>query len=342
MRHRGHEQLFSTWRARRDEASFRALCERHAPVVHAACMRLDSPDADEAAQAVFIVLAQRPEAVGDPTRLVGWLLGTARRVVANQKRGEERRRRHEQEAAMEHARQRAEEADPAWAAARPLLDEALASLSAARREAMVRFFLEGRSQAVVAGELGCSVNAVKSRVHESLALLRSWFARRGVTLGLTALATGLTSEASAANPALVIACTKAGLAPTAAPAAAALAKGVAPVMTLSLTTATTAAAIVLGSSLVAAMVVGNDRKPANHGDRIGPAITAQERDYKREPAADDVFSGYRYTQITAATGLSEDAASDADQDCSNEHHHTCEGPPKAYPLEEAPTKQHEE
>lgn len=262
MRHRGHAQLFTTWLARRDEASFRALCERHASVVYSACVRLGAPDADEAAQAVFIVLAQRPEAVGDPTRLVGWLLGTARRVVANQRRGEERRRRHEQEAAMEHARQRAEEADPAWAAARPLLDEALASLSAPRREAMVRFYLEGRPQALVARELGCSVDAVKTRVHESLALLRRWFSRRGVTLGLATLATGLASEASAANPALVIACTKAGLAPTAAPAAAALAKGVAPVMTLSLTTATTAAAVVLGSSLVAAMVLSIDRKPA--------------------------------------------------------------------------------
>lgn len=267
--------LFVTWRRRRDEASFRALCERHAPVVHAACVRLGAPDADEAAQAVFIVLAQRPEAVGDPTRLVGWLLGIARRVVANQRRGEERRRQHEQEAAMEHARQRATEADPAWAAARPLLDEALASLSPARREAMVRFYLEGRPQAVVARELGCSVDAVKTRVHESLALMRRWFARRGVTLGLTALATGLASEASAANPALVIACTQAGMAPTAAPAAAALAKGVAPVMTLSLTTATTAAAVVVGSSLVAALVLGGDRKPA--APVLAPAPVVAEK-----------------------------------------------------------------
>ncbi len=262
MKDGAQDQLFSTWLHRRDAAAFRALCERHAPVVHAACARLGAPDADEAAQAVFIVLAQRPQAVGDPTRLVGWLLGTARRVVANQRRGEERRRRHEQEAAMEHARQRAEEVDPAWAAARPLLDEALASLSAARREAMVRFYLEGRPQAVVARELGCSVDAVKTRVHESIALLRRWFARRGVTLGMSALAAGLTSEASAANQALVIACTKAGLTPTATPAAAALANGVMPFMAIPFMAVTAAAAVIVGSGLAAALAWGLNREPA--------------------------------------------------------------------------------
>ena len=260
MRHREHVQLFSAWLARRDEASFRALCERHAPVVHAACVRLGAPDADEAAQAVFIVLAQRPEAVGDPTRLVGWLLGIARRVVANQRRGAERRRQHEQEAAMEQVRQRAEQTDPAWASARPLLDEALASLSAARREAMVRFYLEGRPQVLVAQELGCSVDAVKTRVHEGLNLLRRWFASRGVTLGLTALATGMASEASAANPVMVAACAHVGLTPTAAPAAAALAKGVAPIVTMSLTTSAAVAAVFVGASLSAVVVL--NREPA--------------------------------------------------------------------------------
>ena len=85
---------------------------------------------------------------------------------------------------MEYARQRqAASTEPVWDEARRHLDEALASLSVGRREAVVRFFLEGRPHAEVAAELGCSEDAAKTRVHEGMERLRVFFARRGVVLG---------------------------------------------------------------------------------------------------------------------------------------------------------------
>jgi RNA polymerase sigma factor (sigma-70 family) len=209
--------LLSDWRDRRDETAIQALCERYAPLVHAACRRQGSPDPDAAAQAVFILLADKPRAVGDPTRLPGWLLGCTRRVVARQIRGQQRRRRHEQEAAMQPSGPLPDE--PAWAEAMPLLDEALGRLSIARREAIVRFYLQRQAQSEIARDLGCSVDAVKTRIHEGLHALRTFFTRRGVSLSVAAIACGLTAEATASESAVAASCAQAVLHPSTAPTA---------------------------------------------------------------------------------------------------------------------------
>jgi RNA polymerase sigma factor (sigma-70 family) len=211
-------RLLSAWRESKDQEAFRSLCERHAALVRSACLRLGSSDPDEAAQAVFIVLAQRSHAVADPDRLAGWLLGTTRRVVANQIRSSARRQRHEVAAAVTHGAYHGS-TDGIWTEARPLLDEALARLSSSRREALVRFYLENKSHAEVAIELGCSPGAVKTRVHEGLEKLRDFFHRRGVMIGAAALASGLASESIACGPDFAIMCARAGLTPTDAPAA---------------------------------------------------------------------------------------------------------------------------
>lgn len=174
---------------------------------------------------MFLVLARRAALVPGE-HLAGWLTLTARRVVANQRRVTSRRRRHEREAAVEHARQRDCGApEPAWDDARQHLDAALASLSAGRREAVLRFHVEGKPQAVVAAELGCSTDAVKTRVNEGLTCLRAFFARRGVALGAVALASGLASEAGAHEPAIAASCAHAVFNPDTAPGAAAFAAG---------------------------------------------------------------------------------------------------------------------
>ncbi|GDY13746.1 hypothetical protein LBMAG53_26240 [Planctomycetota bacterium] len=192
--------LLSAWRQRHDEESFQVLCQRHWGFIISTCRRLASPDPDEAAQAVFILLARRPQAVGDPGHLIGWLLGTARWVVAHQHRAARRRRRYEQEAAMEQTRNR--DAEPVdWSQAKPILDRALLRLTTARREALVRYYLEGKTQAAVATELGCSVDAVKTRIHEGLEQLRACLARQGLRIGIGALASGLASECGSCEPA---------------------------------------------------------------------------------------------------------------------------------------------
>ncbi len=219
--------LLAAWLDRRDEDAVRLLCERHAPMVRAAAVRAASPDPDEAAQAVFIVLIRRANAV-PAEHLAGWLVQTARRIAANQRRGAARRQRHEQEAARMHNDLRTEMPSGEWPevdALRPLLDEGLSRLSPARREALVRYHLAGRTQAEVAAELGCSVDAVKTRIHEGLQQLRTFFARRGHPVGAAGILAVFAGEAKAfgSAPALSAACAHAALHPAQAGQAAALA-----------------------------------------------------------------------------------------------------------------------
>jgi RNA polymerase sigma factor (sigma-70 family) len=258
---RDDHHLLTAWVERRDGEAFEALCLRHAGLVGAACRRHGSPDADEAAQAVFMVLARRA-ASAPASALAGWLTITSRQIVEHQRRASARRRRHEQEAAVDQAHQHASVVtEPSWDEARQHLDAALASLSPARREAVLRFYLEGKPQAQVAAELGCSVDAVKTRIHESLERLRDFFTRRGVAVGAAVLASGLASEAIASEPTLVAACTHAVLNPAVAPGAAALAHGVITAMIIKTATFAAAAILLAGSCLTAALVTGAEASP---------------------------------------------------------------------------------
>ena len=267
----GDRALLGAWIERGDQESFQALCHRHAGLVVDTCRRLRSPDADEAAQAVFITLARKPRSVAQPERLAGWLLGTARRVVAHQHRASARRQRHEQEAAMEAARNQASRPTD-WSEARPLLDDALARLSPARREAVARFYLEGKPQAVVAAELGCSVDAVKNRIHEGLAQLRAAFAKRGVALGAAALASGLASEAAASDPAVTLACCQGALAPAGPPAA--LAHGVQTAMYLKSATIAASACVLLGTLVTTTLMLGAEAPPKPLAVVAAPPVAA--------------------------------------------------------------------
>lgn len=254
--------LLAAWRDVRDEDALRLLCARHAGLVAATARRLGSPDPDEATQAAILLMARRA-APGDGPRLAGWLVECVRRVCSHQRRTAARRRRHEAEAAMAHARQRTAGDDAVWSEAQPHLADALASLSPARREAVLRFHLQGKPQAQVAAELGCSTDAVKTRVHEGLERLRTFLARRGVAIGAAALATGLTAEAHAAEPALAARCADAVLTPTAMHASTALAAGVATAMRIKATAIAAATTVLVASCLTATWsLAGEAPQPA--------------------------------------------------------------------------------
>src|SRR5689334_21822340 len=94
--------LLAAYVARADQAAFATLVRRHADLVYNACLRQARGDrhlADDATQAVFLLLAQRAGRLKPTVLLTGWLYNTARYAAANAVRAETRRRRHERQAA---------------------------------------------------------------------------------------------------------------------------------------------------------------------------------------------------------------------------------------------------
>ena len=272
----------AAWVARRDEAAFRRLVERHHGLVSAVCRRQldDEAIAADAAQATFIILARRAASVSDPRALESWLYGVALRVCRNARRAIASRARHERNAAMQpRDGQDAGMAGSAeWAALRPHLDDAIAKLNARDRAVVVGHFLCGLSQAAVAERLGISENAARKRIAVALGKLREWFARRGVSLGTGVLVAGLLGEARAAEPGLAAAYAQAALHPTGTGGAAMLASSAMGVATAKLVGAAAALVAMCLAGVVAHQVATRSPPAASPvaQSRSSPVATVEQ------------------------------------------------------------------
>ena len=251
MSHLTDDQLLQRFAEGRDAEAFAGLVGRHMGLVHATCRRETGDEilAEDAAQATFLLLARKARSLRGERSLASWLFVVARGTAQNLVREERRRKAREArafrpETTMNDDREALE----------PRLNDALARLSAKDRQAVILRYLEDRSPAEVATELGLGESAARMRVSRALERLRKGLGRAGVAVSATALVAFLARDAQAATPPGFAARLLAVSAPPAASPGAGtgawplLAKGI----SLTLATTTTKALALSGAALVLA------------------------------------------------------------------------------------------
>ena len=176
-------QLLERFLSERDdagEAAFRALVERHAPMVLRICRDVlgDWHEAEDASQATFIILACKGGGIRKRGSIASWLFGVACRVAAQAKAKAARRRRHEERNA-ELAAVRIVTDDPRvdWLE----LYEEIDRLPERLRAPLVLCYWKGHSQPEAAAQLGCPVRTLENRLARGRERLRSRLTHRGLS-----------------------------------------------------------------------------------------------------------------------------------------------------------------
>jgi RNA polymerase sigma factor (sigma-70 family) len=165
------------------EAAFSSLVSRHGPMVLGVCRRMigDAHLADDAFQAVFLILARKARSVRVDDSLGRWLYGVSVRVAS----------RARAMAATERVRLRkldgidkAGAPDQSTAGERDdlraVIDEEIARLPVRYRVPVVLCYLEGMTGEQAARKLRCPVGTLESRLHRARERLRTSLTRRGL------------------------------------------------------------------------------------------------------------------------------------------------------------------
>ncbi|WP_165073588.1 RNA polymerase sigma factor [Paludisphaera rhizosphaerae] len=190
---------FATARDEEAEAAFRVLVARHGPMVLGVCRRIlgDEHDAQDAAQAVFLILARRAGAIRSRESAAGWLYRVARRTALRLRRETARRREvawnDGADASSPDAASHAERTE-----ARDGIHQELDRLPERYRSALILCHLEGLTCEQASRRLRCAARTVETRLHRGRARLRERLLRRGLAPSLVLAA--LAREASAAPP----------------------------------------------------------------------------------------------------------------------------------------------
>jgi RNA polymerase sigma factor (sigma-70 family) len=184
----------------KDDDAFAALVARHGPMVLGVCRRvLRNPhEAEDAAQASFVVLARKAAGIRRPEMLAAWLHRTAHQLALAALRADKRRLERETRSYSPH-----DQADPLdEISVRELLvilDEEVQRLPERYRLPVILCCLEERTVEAAARQLGWSSGSLRGRLMRGRTLLHARLIRRGVTLSAALLVLGGSPAMSAAG-----------------------------------------------------------------------------------------------------------------------------------------------
>ncbi|HJZ55926.1 MAG TPA: sigma-70 family RNA polymerase sigma factor, partial [Gemmataceae bacterium] len=234
--------------------------------------------AEDAFQAVFVVLAAKADSVRPSSALAGWLYGVAHRTALRARTMADRRRRREARVACSAGAGR-EESHPAevedLVAA---LDEEIARLPDHYRLAVVLCELQGRGRKDAAAELGIAEGTLSSRLAEARKRLAARLRQRGIALSVAGLMAAFERLASASVPnALIGRTAAAALNPALVPApVAALTHGVFRLMFLAKLKPAATALGLTAAALLTWALLAPAAPPANHEPLHQPVAVAAQ------------------------------------------------------------------
>lgn len=196
-------ELLAAYASEHSEEAFAALVRRYLDLVYSAALRQlhNADQAQDVAQAVFLILARKANSISRKTILSGWLYRTARYVAREASRAENRRRIRESTMAELSVHPAPDSTEESWKRISPHLDHLLEQLSELDRTAILLRFFQGKSFPEIAAAFSVSEEAAKKRVGRALERLRGRLARRGFKDSTTVLGAALTAFAIQPAPA---------------------------------------------------------------------------------------------------------------------------------------------
>ncbi len=177
-------QLLARFARTGDEQAFAEIVGRHGAMIYRICSRLchQPQDAQDAAQNVFITLAEKARIMQSRDCLAGWLHQTAVHTCMRWRRGAMTRALHERQAARSRPDSAEKEAGLDAAEEFNQLCKALGALPEDYRNALILHHLEGYTIEQVAELLAMRPGTIAARLSRGRAMLRERLATVGLLL----------------------------------------------------------------------------------------------------------------------------------------------------------------
>lgn len=201
-------QLLEAFSSQGDQEAFAELVGRHKAMVLGICLRIvqSPPDAEDAAQAVFIALACKASKLRKDRSAGAWLHHVACQASLDVREARNRRVARRKKVAAMIAQLSPQVSEQELQELRDTLDLELDRLPTKYRQALVLHYFEGLNQEQTAQRLGCKVGTLSSQLHRGREMLRKRLVKRGLVLTGSALGAAMvqTTAASLASAAAAI------------------------------------------------------------------------------------------------------------------------------------------
>jgi len=189
------------------DAAFAAIVERHGPLVYGVCRRIlaDPNDAEDAFQATFLVLVRKGGTLRDPARLSSWLYGVAHRTARKLRAKAMLRTKSERQASQMPTK--SDHHELTYDELQKILDEEIGQLPEKYALPLILCYLEGKTNAQAALQLGWPEGSISRRLSRARELLKSRLSKRGLAISAALITAVFARPAVAAVPSGLLAAT---------------------------------------------------------------------------------------------------------------------------------------